>query len=278
MKHSTTFNLKKLIITIVFIFLGVLMIVPFLWMISTSFSSPQEMFSYPVKWIPSEIVLDHHKKVWSGHDNFVTYYLNSIKVSVISTIGAVFLACFSAYGFAKIDFPFKNVIFIFYLSMMMIPPQILFVPQFIMFDWMGIYNTHWSLILPGLFTIFGVFMIRQFFLSIPKEISESAMIDGAGHFRIFFRMMLPLAKPVIATFTIIDFSWHWNDYERALVFLLDKDLFTIPLGLQSFIDVNYVDYNSMMAATSAGIIPMIIIFLAAQKYIIRGISSSAVKG
>ncbi|GIP33452.1 carbohydrate ABC transporter permease [Paenibacillus sp. J2TS4] len=181
------------------------------------------MFRFPIKWIPSPVVLDHHIKVWTGSDSFVTYYLNSLKIAVISSAGAVFLAAIAAYGFSNIQFPGRNILFLFYLSMMLIPPQILFVPKFLMFDWMGIYNTHWALILPNLFTIYGVFMIRQFFLSIPIDISESAMIDGAGHFKIFFRMMLPLAKPVLATFAVIDFSWHWNDYEHALVFSFTPD-------------------------------------------------------
>ena len=121
-------------------------------------------------------------------------------------------------------------------------------------------------------------MMRQFFLKIPMEISESAMMDGAGHFRIFARLILPLSKPVLATFSIIDFSWHWNDYENALVFLIDKDLYTIPLGLQNFIQENSIDYNGMMAAASAAIIPMLIVFFAGQKYIIQGVAGTAVKG
>lgn len=271
-------NIRMLLLTIMLLLAGIVMVLPFLWMITTSFSTPQDVFRFPVKWIPNPIVWDHHIKVWTGQDSFVTYYMNSLKIATISTFGAVFLAAFAAYGFSKVDFPGRNALFMFYLSMMLIPPQILFVPKFIMFDWMGIYNTHWAIILPNLFTIYGVFMIRQFFLSIPHEIVESATIDGAGHFRVFFQFMLPLAKPVIATFTVIDFSWHWNDYEHALVFLLDKELFTIPLGLQSFIDVNYIDYNSMMAASFAAILPMLVIFMAAQKFIVEGVSSSAVKG
>lgn len=271
-------SFKKLLLTGLMLVFGIAMILPFLWMISASFKSPQEVFMYPIRWIPDEILLDHHIKVWTGRESFAVYYWNSIKISLISMFGATLLAAFAAYGFARVEFPGRGPIFIFYLSMMMIPPQILFVPKFLMFDWLGIYNTHLALILPGMFTIFGVFMLRQFFMGIPMDISESAMIDGAGHFRIFFQLMLPLAKPALATFAIIDFSWHWNDYENALVFLLDKELFTIPLGLQNFIDEHYVDYNGMMAAATAGIIPMIVVFLIGQRFIIQGISSTAVKG
>ncbi|WP_407644662.1 carbohydrate ABC transporter permease [Cohnella cholangitidis] len=258
--------------------LAIVMVIPFLWMISTSLKTPAEVFQYPIKWIPAHPTWDHHIKVWSGPKNFATYYLNSLKISVIGMIGATFLSAFAAYGFARIEFKGRNALFMVYLSMMMIPPQVLFVPKFIMFEWAGIYNTHLALILPGLFTIFGVFMLRQFFLSIPHEISESAFIDGAGHFRIFFRLILPLAKPALATLAIIDFSWQWNDYENALVFLIDESLYTVPLGLQNFILENMVDYNGMMAAASAGILPMIAVFVLGQRFIIQGLTNSAVKG
>lgn len=271
-------SVTKIVTTCVMLLFGVLMVVPFLWMISTSFKTPAEVFEYPIKWIPADFNWEHHIKVWTGENSFIHYYLNSLKISVISVAGAVLLSSLAAYGFSRIEFKGRNALFMVYLSMMMVPPQVLFVPKFIMFDWAGIYNTHWALILPGMFTIFGVFMMRQFFITVPQEISEAAFIDGAGHFRIFFRLILPLAKPALATLAIIDFSWHWNDYENALVFLIDQDLFTVPLGLQNFILENTVDYNGMMAAATAGIIPMILVFLIGQKYIIQGVSSSAVKG
>ncbi|WP_020618307.1 carbohydrate ABC transporter permease [Paenibacillus daejeonensis] len=269
---------NKLLLTVVMTFFGILMIVPFIWMISTSFKTPADVFVYPVKWLPNPWNWEHHIKVWTGDKSFVTYYMNSLKVSIISTVGATFLSAFAAYGFSRVEFKGRNALFLVYLSMMMVPPQVLFVPKFIMFEWAGIYNTHYALILPGMFTIFGVFMMRQFFLSIPYEISESAFIDGAGHFRIFFRLILPLAKPALATLAIIDFSWHWNDYENALVFLIDEGLYTVPLGLQNFILENTIDYNGMMAAATAGIVPMIVVFLIGQRFIIQGISNSAVKG
>ncbi|GIO53924.1 carbohydrate ABC transporter permease [Paenibacillus cellulositrophicus] len=268
----------RLLVTLIMLALAIVMVMPFLWMISTSLKTPTEVFKYPIEWIPAHPTWEHHLKVWTGPKSFGTYYLNSLKIALIGMAGATFLSAFAAYGFARIEFKGRNALFMLYLSMMMIPPQVLFVPKFIMFEWAGIYNTHLALILPGLFTIFGVFMLRQFFLSIPHEISESAFIDGAGHFRIFFRLILPLAKPALATLAIIDFSWQWNDYENALVFLIDERLYTIPLGLQNFILENTVDYNGMMAAASAGIIPMIVVFAIGQRYIIQGLTNSAVKG
>ncbi|WP_168118888.1 carbohydrate ABC transporter permease [Paenibacillus sp. HB172176] len=271
-------DIKKLLMTIMMLFFAIIMILPFLWMISTSFKTPAEVFVYPIEWIPKHFVWEHHVKVWSGENSFVHYYWNSIKISLTSSIFATLFASMAGYGFSRIDFKGKNGLFLLYLSMMMIPPQVLFVPKFIMFNWAGIYNTHWALILPGMFTIFGVFMMRQFLLQVPKDISESAFIDGAGHYRIFFRLMLPLAKPALATLFIIDFSWHWNDYENALVLLLDDDLYTVPLGLQNFILEFNVDYNGMMAAATAGILPMLLIFIVGQRFIIEGVSSAAVKG
>jgi multiple sugar transport system permease protein len=264
--------------TLLMLSAGIAMIAPFLWMISTSFKTPAEVFDYPVRWIPAHPVLEHHIKVWTGEQSFVNYYANSLKIAVTATAGATILSSLAAYGFSRVEFKGREALFLVYLSMMMIPPQVLFVPKFIMFNWMGIYNTHWALILPGMITIFGVFMMRQFFIRIPKEISEAAFIDGAGHFRIFWRLMLPLAKPALATLAIIDFSWQWNDYENAVVFLIDKDLFTVPLGLQNFIQEFNIDYNGMMAAATAGIIPMLVIFLLGQRFVIEGISNTAVKG
>ncbi|THF76545.1 carbohydrate ABC transporter permease [Cohnella fermenti] len=264
--------------TIIMAFLSLLLLSPMLWMISTSFKKPKDVFTYPIQWIPLDPVMTNHIKVWTTGDGFLTFYLNSLKISATLMILAPLLAALAAYGFAKIEFKGRNTIFFLYLCLMMIPQQVLFVPKFIMFDWMHIYNTHWALILPGLFTVFGVFMIRQFFLSLPQEISEAAFIDGAGHIRIFARMFLPLSKPVLATFAIIDFTWNWNDYENALIFLIDKNLYTVPLGMQNFMQEAGVDYNLMMAAATASVLPLLIVFFAGQKYIIQGFSSSAVKG
>lgn len=270
--------LRKWVLTLVMTAFGLIMLLPFAWMISTSFKTPLEVFRFPIQWIPDEIVWKHHEKVWTGPGNFVSYYVNSLKVSIISTVGAVAFAALAAYGFSRVKFRGRDAMFFIYLSMMMVPPQILFVPKFVLFDWMGIYNSHLALILPGMFTIFGVFLLRQFFITVPHEISEAAFIDGAGHPKIFWHIILPLAKGPLATLTILDFSWHWNDYENALIFLIDKNLYTVPLGLQNFVLENSVDYNGMMAAATAAMIPMILVFLLGQRFIIEGIANGAVKG
>ncbi|WP_158738249.1 carbohydrate ABC transporter permease [Alteribacillus sp. YIM 98480] len=278
MKQNKQINVYKTIMTAVLLAAGFIMIIPFFWMLSTSFKSPNEIFEYPIQWIPSEFDWDPHKRVWFGDLSFFNYYFNSIKIAVLGTAGATFIGAMAAYGFARIPFKGRDFLFLLYLMMMMVPPQVLFVPKFIMFDWTGIYNTHWALILPTIFTIIGVFYMRQFFITIPNEISESAFMDGAGHFRIFFKIFLPLAKPAIATFAILDFSWNWNNYEDALVFLVSEELYTVPLGLDNFVLEFSVDYSGMMAAATASVVPIIIIFLLGQRYIIEGVASSAVKG
>lgn len=271
-------NTRKIIITIIMVFLGLIMIVPFFWMISTSFKTQSEVFTVPIQWFPSELNWSAHQKVWTGDLSFINYYKNSLKIAVIGTIGAISIGALAAYGFARIPFKGRDAFFSLYLLTMMVPPQVLFVPKFIMFDFAGIYNTHWALILPTFFTIIGVFYIRQFFMTLPNELSEAAFIDGAGHFRIFFQIFLPLAKPTIATFAILDFTWSWNNYEDALVFLISERLYTVPLGLNNFVLEFSIDYPGMMAAATASVIPIIIVFLLGQRYIIEGLVSSSVKG
>lgn len=271
-------NTKKLVITSIMCVVGLLMIVPFIWMLSTSFKTESQVFTIPIQWIPEEFNWDAHQRVWFGKNSFLQYYANSLKIAVIGTVGSTFIGALAAYGFARIEFKGRNVLFALYMMMMMVPPQILFVPKFIMFDWAGIYNTHYALILPSLFTIIGVFYLRQYFLTIPRELTEAAFLDGANHFRIFTTIFLPLAKSSITTFMILDFTWIWNNYEDALIFLVDKKLYTVPLGLDNFVMEFSVDYPGMMAAATASVIPIIIVFLIGQKHIIEGVVSTAVKG
>jgi multiple sugar transport system permease protein len=247
-------------------------------MISTSFKNAIDVFTYPIEWIPKTWNFQHHINLWSGADSFSLYYYNSLKVTIIPVIVSTILSSLAAYGFAKLEFKGRDVIFLIYISMMMIPPQILFIPKFIMFDWMGIYNTHLALIIPQFFSIFGVFLMRQFILSLPDELIQAAKVDGAGHLYIWSRIVIPLIKPVLASFLILEFTWIWNDYENPLIFLSSRDLFTIPLGLNKFILEDNIDYNGMMAAASAGIVPIIIVFLLGQRYVIEGVANTGIKG
>lgn len=271
-------NVGKWVLTLLMAGSGVLMIVPFLWMISASLKREAEVFMYPIRWIPEVFRFDNYKEVWTGSNPFGVFYLNSIKVAVLSVVGQVITSSMAAYAFARIPFRGRQAIFMLYLATMMIPQQVTLVPRFMLFDWLGMINTHKAVILPSIFLVFGVFMLRQFFLSIPFELSESATIDGAGEIRIWWQIIMPLAMPAISSLCILSFVWEWNEYLNPLIFLRDKSLFTIPLGLDYFMDEVGTQYSLMMAAAVSATLPLVLVYFAGQKFFIESVASSGVKG
>jgi multiple sugar transport system permease protein len=183
-----------------------------------------------------------------------------------------------AYAFSKIRFKFRDVLFLIYLSMMMIPDQVTIVPKFMVFRWLKLFDTHGGLILLGSFSIYGMFLLKQYMMSIPNSISESARIDGAGHGRIFLKIILPMTKPALVTLMMLKFVWTWNDFQNPLVFLQSEKLFTIQLGMTKFMTEYASYYSLMMVAAVCSIIPLLIVFLIGQRYILEGMSMGAVKG
>ena len=271
-------NVSKIIATITVWIFVLLCIIPFIWMISASFKREADVFALPFQLIPDYLNLDNFKEVWFGKYNYPLMYWNSIKVTVISVAFCILTSYVAGYGFSKLKFPGRDKIFLLYLATMMIPPQLLMVPKFLMFKEMGIYNTHWALILPAIFSIYGVFMVRQSMNQIPEELSEAARIDGAGDMRICFQIITPLCKPAIVTLVILFFTWNWNDYDNALLFLNNKDLYTVNLGLVNFMDETGMKYSLIMAASVVSILPIFLIFLVAQKYFVGGLTTGSVKG
>lgn len=271
-------NTSKIIATIVVWVFVLLCIMPFIWMVSASFKREGDVFAMPFQLIPDYLNLDNFKEVWFGKYNYPLMYWNSIKVTGISVVFCIMTSCVAGYGFSKLKFPGRDKIFLLYLATMMIPPQLLMVPKFLMFKEMGIYNTHWALILPAIFSIYGVFMVRQSMNQIPEELSEAARIDGAGDFRICFQIVTPLCKPAIITLIILFFTWNWNDYDNALLFLNNKDLYTVNLGLVNFMDETGMKYSLIMAASVVSILPIFLIFLVAQRYFVGGLTTGSVKG
>lgn len=250
---------------------------PFLWMIGASLKKEPEVFETPFTLFPDYLDLANYISVWTGRYDYPRMFLNSVFVVAIGVSGALLLCCIAGYGFARLKFPGRDKIFILYLATMMVPPQLLMVPKYLMFREMSIYDTHWCLILPSLFSIYGVFMMRQFMIQIPESLSEAARIDGAGEWRICFKIIVPLCRPAILTLLILFFSWQWNDYDNALLFLQSKELYTLPLGLSYFMDEQGLKYHLVMAASVITIIPIFIVFLIAQKYFIGGLSAGGVK-
>jgi len=256
-----------------------LMLMPFGWMISASLKKPIEVFAFPIQWIPHEIHWQNYKTVWlNEYYPFYRFYINSLTVTALAIAGTLFVSATSAYAFARINFPGRNFIFLVYLATLMVPQHITLVPRFVLFHWLGIYNTHWALVLPNVFNVLGIFLLRQFFIGIPRELSEAAYMDGAGHLRIFWRIILPLSTPGFVSLLILSFVWNWNNYLDPLIFLNDKLLYTIPVGLQSLLDAEGTQYNLVMAGATCAVLPLMIVFLMFQKYFIQGIATSGLKG
>lgn len=279
-----SFLCKRIIITILLGLLALTMIVPFLWMLSASMKHALDVTKLPIDWIPDYFDLGNYKEVWNiGGNAKVDYhfglaYFNSLKIAFINVVGAVLTSCLAGYAFAKINFRGRDAVFLLYLATMMIPSQITIIPKFVIFKQLGMIGTHATLILPGIFTITGTFLMRQYFTQIPDEIRESARIDGAGEFRIWRSIMLPMAKSSMAALAMMVFLWTWNNYLDALVFLPDWRLYTIPLALTNFIEESSTQYHLMMAAAASALIPVFIVFIIGQKQFVKGITAGAVKG
>ena len=280
MKNTTKkFNISKIILTIIFWAIGITMLVPLIWMISTACKIEADVFNFPIEWIPRRWnLVQNMKEVWGGRYNFGLYYLNSIKVAVLATFFQVFVSALGAYGFSKIKFKGRDALFLAYLATMMIPPQVTIVSQFIITRQLGLYNTHAGLIAMLAFSVYGVFLLRQAMMAVPDSLSESAQIDGAGHLRIFFQIILPMVKPSLATLATLKFVWTWNDYQHPLVFLSNRDLYTIQLGMKQFASESGSYYALTMAAAVSAIVPLVIVFLLCQRFVVDGIATGAVKG
>lgn len=269
----------KVILTVVFWAVGLSMLMPLIWMISTACKVEADVFNFPIQWIPRRWnLINNLKEVWGGEYNFGLYYLNSIKVTIFATFFQVFVSAMGAYGFSKVKFPGRDKIFLAYLATMMIPPQVTIVSQFIIMRNIGLYNTHMGLIMMLAFSVYGVFLLRQAMLAIPESLSESAKIDGAGHITVFFSIILPMVKPSLATLATLKFVWTWNDYQAPLVFLNNRDLYTIQLGMKQFASESGSYFSLIMTAAVSAILPLVIVFLFCQRFVVDGIATGAVKG
>lgn len=272
-------NISKIIITFFMGILSLVFLIPLIWMISAAFKYEKDVMRFPIQWIPENInFMYNFKTVWMGRVPFYDFYFNSFKVAIITTCITLIISSMAAYSLTKIQFKGRNLVFIALLSFMIIPDQATLIPRFLLIRWFHLYNTHAAIILMSMFSIYFTFLLRQFMMGISDEYIEAARIDGAGHTRIFASIMVPLCKPILATVAIIKFIWTWNDYQNPLIFLLDKDLYTIPLGMTLFQDDYTNNYAIMMMAAVSAIIPLVIVFIALQKQVINGIALGGVKG
>ncbi|MFB9276475.1 carbohydrate ABC transporter permease [Cohnella cellulosilytica] len=270
---------RKAVVTAVLFAISLVFLLPFLWMLTTSFKLEKDVFVYPIEWIPKQWnAIANYKEVWFGRYPFYMYYWNSIKVSVITVLVSCTVSSLAAYGFSKVRFKAGKWLFLIVLATYMVPSQAILVPQFILYRNIGLFDSHFGLILLSSFSVLGTFMLRQFFMGVNQEYIESAKIDGAGHLRTFRSIAFPLVKPAVATYAILRFIWTWNDYQNPLIFLRTDGLYTIPLAMQKFTSMSGEFYSLIMAGAVSAILPLLIVFVIGQKSVIEGIALGGVKG
>lgn len=269
----------KILLTIVILIIGLIANFPFVFMISSSFKVSGEVMKFPWHLISENPTIMNFKELFvNGIYNFQKWYLNTIIMTGLTILIKVFFVSFTAYGFAKIKFKGKDIIFLILLSAMMIPSDIMIIPRYMIFKNLHILDSMWALILPSCVDVYFVFLLRQSFISIPDSISEAAKIDGCDHFRIYWRIIFPLAKPAIATMALFSFTWSWNDYMGPYLYISTMDKQMLSVGVKLFSSGMIQDYGTQMAAATVVLLPILIAFLFCQKFFIEGVTSSAVKG
>ncbi|WP_087159861.1 carbohydrate ABC transporter permease [Lachnoclostridium sp. An169] len=261
----------------VVLLLTISMLVPFIWMVSASFKTNLEIFTFPIKWIPEVFHFENYTNVWE-RSNYPVLFFNTVKLTVIITVLQLVTSTMAAYAFSKIKFPERDKLFLLYLATLMVPYQVVMIPQFSIIREMGLVNSHWSLILIQAFSPMGVFLIKQFFDGIPDELIEAARIDGLGDWGIYSKIMLPLSKSAMITSAILTITSTWNDFLAPLIYLSDPDLYTIQLGLRNLTSQYTTEYGQIMAASVISVIPILVIYCIFQNFFQEGLVSGAVKG
>lgn len=270
-------TLDKIPLYIILVLVFLFFFIPFWWMVVTSFKTYAEVYEKPYALTIQSFYWQNYPTVLSSLP-FGTYLWNTVKVSLAVCIGTLITSGMAAYAFARLHFPGRDKLFFVYLATLMIPRQVILIPNFLLFRQLGLLDTHWSLILSGIFTAYGTFLLRQFFLGIPKELEEAAVIDGYGYFARFTKIILPLSKAALTTLLIITLLNIWNEYLYALVFLQSDNQRTLTLGLALLRGDFDVRWNEVMAATIFSIAPIVVAYLCAQRYFVEGIALSGIKG
>lgn len=276
-KKKSSAVLRRVLLYIVLILIAVIMVVPFLWMLSTSLKTQYDAVKIPPVWIPDPPQWENYVKLFTEHPMF-QFMLNTIKIVFFVVLGQLFFSSLAAYSFARISFKGRNVVFFFYIATLMVPGQVTMIPTYLMFAKAGLTDNHLALILPAFFSAFGVFLLRQFFMSLPRELEEAAEIDGCNPFMTYWRIMLPLVVPAMLTLGVFTLMNTWNDYMGPLIYLSSPEKYTMTLGIAYFKGVYTTQWNLVMAGSIVSVVPILIAYLCAQKYFIEGIAFSGVKG
>jgi multiple sugar transport system permease protein len=259
------------------IIVTIIMLLPFAWMLSASLKLSRDVFAFPIEWIPSQPRWENYVEIWTKIPLALFIY-NTSKLTIIVTLLQLLTSSFAAYAFAKLHFPYKNTLFLGYIATIAMPWQVYMVPQFLLMREFGLNNTHLALIFLQAFTAFGVFLMRQFYMSIPNELCEAARIDGMNEYQIWAKIMLPLSKPALSTLTIFTFVTTWNDFLGPMIYLTKTELKTIQIGLRMFISQYSAEYGLIMAASVVALIPVLVVFLALQRFFVEGVASTGIKG
>ncbi|MCY9697174.1 carbohydrate ABC transporter permease [Paenibacillus alginolyticus] len=271
-------KVSTLILHVLLILASVVMFGPFLWMAFSGLKDLAQIFQVPPTLFPNPWRWENISRSLTAMP-FDKAYINSAYISVIVVLSQLLTCSMAAFSFAKIDFPFRNVLFILFLSMLMVPEQVTIVPLYIILKNLGWLDTHLSLIVPdALFSAFGVFLLRQFFMGIPRDLSEAAYVDGANMWKIYWRIMVPLIRPALASLAIVSFLGNWNSFFKPVIFLSSTDNFTVPLMLSTFKGLYVTDWTLMMSGSAIAVMPVLLVYLVLQRNIIEGISMTGIKG
>jgi multiple sugar transport system permease protein len=268
----------KLLLYVVLATTIALVALPFVWMILSAFKDQVAIYATPPSWIPNPFLVDNFSSAWNDVP-FGNFFVNSLKVAGLITIGQIITCTMAAYAFARLQFPGRDLIFGLYLTSLMVPGQVTIIPLYVLMKDLGLVDNHASLILPALWSAFGTFLLRQFFLTIPRELEEAAIIDGAGLMRILVSLIVPLSTPAIAAMSIFTFNYYWNDFFNPLIFLDTPTNLTLPVGL-SMLQGQYAGTSPaiMLAGVCMAVMPVLAVFLLGQRYIVEGVTLTGLKG
>lgn len=277
-QHRRTVQLERVVVWTLLMLGALIMIVPFLWLVSTSLKEQAQIFRYPPQWIPRPIRWQNYPEALTVLP-FALFVRNTVLITIITMIGVLLTSSLCAYGFARLRFPGREVIFMVLLSTLMLPYAVIMIPQYIMFKYLGWIDTYLPLTVPSYFGggIFNIFLLRQFFRTIPADLTDAARIDGASELRIFWQVMLPLARPALTVIAIFTFINSWNDFLGPLIYLSSNEKFTIALGLATFKGMYSTQWQYLMAASTVMVVPVIVLFFLAQRYFVQGIVLTGMK-
>lgn len=281
--RSTRHVISRAVLYLSVIMLCAIILLPIIWALSTALKSPAQVFVYPPQWIPHPLRWQNFSDAWSETLPFQVYFKNSVILAALPVIGQSLSCSLVAYGFARFRFPGRNILFMVMIATLLIPPQVTLIPQFILFRDLGWIDSFKPLIVPAYFatSAFSVFLLRQFFMTIPRDLDEAAMIDGCGYFRFFFQILLPLSKPALVAVAIINFFLSWNDFLGPLIYLDSTSKFPLALGLNFFLTTYGGGVQHMALLMAAALITTLLplgLFIVAQRYFVEGITMTGLKG